>query len=138
MKGFSIKTASGTLIRFAYYLEEAVVTVKAFDAALPFSRMMPHARYSGQEFWTDQAPRLDIIQENASVFVKSGEVVIGPLRPMRCRTAGCMGIYYGEGKGLDACNIFARVYDEDAVLLKSLGEQVWKKGQQELFFERLS
>ena len=41
----------------------------------------------------------------------------------------------GEGKGLDACNIFGKVYDEDAALLKSLGENIWKHGAQELTFE---
>lgn len=84
----------------------------------------------------DQAPELDIIQENASVFTVPGEVVLGPLKPLRAKTSKCMGIYYGEGKGLDACNVFARVYDEDLPLLKSLGDLIWRKGAQVLRFER--
>jgi hypothetical protein len=48
---------------------------------------------------------------------------------------GGIGIYYGEGRGLDACNIFARVYEEDMLLLKELGEQIWKKGEQRIRFE---
>ncbi len=80
---------------------------------------------------------MDIIQENASVFTRQGEAVIGPKNPGRVRTAGLMGIYYGEGKGLDAANIFARVFDEDLPALKILGEKIWKEGKQELWFEKI-
>lgn len=48
-----------------------------------------------------------------------------------------MGIYYGEGKGLDAANVFAKVFDEDLQLLKTLGEEIWKNGTQEIKFENL-
>jgi len=96
-----------------------------------------HARVSGQEIWIDNAPELDIIQENASVFTAPGEVVYGPLKPARTKTSNCMGIYYGEGRGLDCCNIFAKVFDEDMPLLKELGENIWKQGTQELIFEKL-
>ncbi|MGG9963245.1 DUF3830 family protein [Ferruginibacter sp. SUN106] len=137
MKGFIITTKNGSIIRFGYYTEMAPVTVLAFDEQLPFSRIFFHARVSGQEFWIDNAPVLDIIQENASVFTIPGEVVIGPLQPTRAKTSGCMGIYYGEGKGLDCCNIFAKVFDEDLLLLQALGESIWKQGEQELYFEKM-
>ncbi len=136
MTGFSIVT-SNTTIRFRYYTDEASQTVAAFAATLPFTKMLFHARTSGEEVWTDDAPILDVPQENASVFTYPGEVVIGPLKPSRVKTTGCMGIYYGEGKGLDACNIFAKVFDEDALLLKELGEKIWKSGQVEIIFEHL-
>lgn len=135
MKGFTIVTQDNTRIRFAYYLTDAPVTAAAFNAQLPFSRTFFHARTSGQEVWTDDVPALDIIQENASVFTITGEVVFGPKKPTRAKTANCMGIYYGEGKGLDCCNIFAKVLDEDLPKLKALGEQIWKNGQQVLAFE---
>ena len=138
MTGFIIKTITKTSIRFSYYNEAAPVTVAAFDQQLPFTRVFVHARVSGQEFWINDAPPLDIIQENASVFTTPGEVVIGPLQPVRSKTSGCMGIYYGEGKGLDCCNIFAKVVDEDMELLKNLGESIWKHGEQELCFEKLT
>ncbi|MGC4102199.1 DUF3830 family protein [Ferruginibacter sp.] len=138
MKGFIIKTAGNIVIRFGYYTEEAPVTVAAFSKQLPFSITLMHARISGQEFWTGNAPVLDIIQENASVFTEPGEAVIGPLHPGRTKTSGCMGIYYGEGKGLDCCNIFAKVFEEDMPLLKTLGESIWKHGEQLLLFESLS
>jgi len=48
-----------------------------------------------------------------------------------------MGIYYGEGKGLDCCNIFAKVFDEDLNLLKTLGDSIWKHGAEEILFERV-
>lgn len=50
---------------------------------------------------------------------------------------GSLGIYYGEGKGLDAANIFAKVFDEDLPLLQALGEQIWKQGEQVLRFEKM-
>ncbi|MDP9229721.1 MAG: DUF3830 family protein, partial [Bacteroidota bacterium] len=122
---------------FRYYNENAPVTSKAFAKSLPFSRTFLHAKSSGNEIWIDNAPELDIIQENASIFTEPGEVVIGPTKPVRTKTSNCMGIYYGEGKGLDCCNIFAKVYDEDLHLLKLLGDNIWKQGKQEIAFERL-
>jgi hypothetical protein len=136
MKGFIIKTKDNQIIRFNYYSEAAPVTVTAFDKQLPFTRTFMHARVSGQECWIDNAPELDIIQENASVFTEPGEVVIGPLKPARTKTSTCMGIYYGEGKGLDCCNIFGKVVDEDLALLKELGNKIWRQGEQELSFEK--
>src|SRR6478752_2174292 len=130
MTGFVITTSDKT-IRFNYYVD-APITCKAFDELLPFSRTFMHARVSGQEIWIDNSPPLDIIQENASVFTTPGEVVYGPLHPKRAKTSNCMGIYYGEGKGLDCCNIFACVIDEDKELLASLGTNIWQHGKQEL------
>gem|GEM_PF-402258 len=137
MPGFTLKTADQIIIRFGYYDNDAPVTSKAFDSLLPFTRTFMHARVSGQEIWIDNAPSLGIIQENASVFTEPGEVVFGPLKPSRAKTSNCMGIYYGEGRGLDACNIFAKVFDEDMDLLKTLGEDIWKNGVKEILFERM-
>jgi hypothetical protein len=137
MLGFTITSPSGDIIRFGYYITDAPLTVAAFIASLPFSLSLFHARLSGQEIWTDNAPKLQVIQENASVFTNPGEVVVGPSIPGRAKTAGCLGIYYGEGRGLDACNIFARVHPDDLPLLESLGEQIWKQGTQTLHFAPL-
>src|SRR4030095_9824388 len=109
MTGFKIVTKDGTEISFKFYLDEAPVTSKAFQQILPFTRKFYHARVSGKEIWIDNVPSVDIMQENASVFAQPGEVVIAPLKPTRVKTANCFGIYYGEGRGLDAANIFARV-----------------------------
>lgn len=137
MKGFILRTKDGIVIRFAYYMDEAPITSKGFDALLPFNITLMHARVSGQEIWTDKVPDLDIVQENSSVFTEPGEVVFGPLKPIRSKTKGCMGIYYGEGRGLDACNIFAKVTAEDRALLQSLGESIWKGGVQDVILERI-
>jgi hypothetical protein len=137
MPNFLLKTPNKT-IRFRYYIEAAPVTVEAFNQQLPVTITLIHARVSGQEIWTDKAPQLNIIQENASVFTQPGEVVIGPINPIRTKTAGCLGIYYDEGKGLDACNIFAKVFDEDLLLLKKLGEEIWKQGEQSVTIERVA
>ena len=58
--------------------------------------------------------------------------MFGPKKPIRTKTANCFGIYYGEGKGLDACNIFAKVIDADKQKLVDLGNRIWKNGSQEL------
>ncbi len=137
MTGFVITTADNKTIRFHYYMDDAPITCKAFDALLPFSKTFMHARVSGQEIWIDDAPPLDIIQENASVFTTPGEVVYGPLKPARTKTSNCMGIYYGEGRGLDCCNIFAKVAAEDQHLLETLGNEIWKNGTQQLHFSPL-
>lgn len=137
MKGFKITTQDNQSIRFEYYLHDAPVTAKAFSSILPFTRTFIHARVSGQEIWIDDVPRLNIIQENASVFTEVGEVVFGPSKPVRTKTANCMGIYYGEGKGLDCCNIFAKVVDEDLSILQELGNKIWKEGKQTITVDRI-
>jgi len=132
MLGFKITTLDNEEINFEFYSETAPLTSKAFIDILPFTRTFYHAKISGQEIWIDNVPKLDIIQENASVFTEPGEVVFGPTKPIRAKTANCFGIYYGEGKGLDACNIFAKVIDKDKQKLANLGNNIWKKGSQEL------
>jgi len=132
MTGFKIITEDKQEIRFNFYLDTAPTTSKAFIEILPFTRMFYHARVSGQEIWIDDVPPLDIIQENASVFTELGEVVFGPMKPIRSKTSNCFGIYYGNGKGLDACNIFAKVFDADKQKLIDLGNNIWKNGSQEL------
>lgn len=132
MKGFKITTKENLEIRFEFYSNHAPVTSNAFLRILPFTRIFYHARVSGQEIWIDDVPPLDIIQENASVFTEPGEVVFGPQYPSRAKAANCFGIYYGEGKGLDACNIFAKVVERDAYKLFELGNGIWKNGSKEL------
>jgi len=132
MTGFKITTQHGQEIRFLFYHDDAPITSSAFQRILPFTRTFNHARVSGQEIWIDNVPQLDIIQENASVFTEPGEVVFGPTKPSRTKTANCFGIYYGDGKGLDACNIFAKVVDADKQKLIDLGNDIWKNGSQAL------
>jgi len=130
MTGFKITTSDNLEIKFELYLDTAPVTSKAFLSILPFTRTFYHARVSGQEIWIDDVPKLDIIQENASVFTEPGEVVFGPTKPIRAKTANCFGIYYGDGKGLDACNIFAKVVESDKQKLVDLGNKIWRTGSQ--------
>lgn len=136
MTGFKLKTKDGTEVRFEYY-DEAPETSKAFDKALPFTLTIMHAKVSGQELWSDKAPKLNAIQENASVFAEAGEFVIAPSKPERNKVKNCLGIFYGEGKLVDCCNIFATAFDEDLYLLKELGEKIWREGFQEMSFEKL-
>jgi hypothetical protein len=137
MKGFKILTPDNQEIEFELYLDVAPITSKAFLGILPFTRKFYHARVSGQEIWIDDVPQLDIIQENASVFTQPGEVVFGPSKPTRAKTANCFGIYYGEGKGFDACNIFAKVIGSDSQKLVELGNKIWKNGCIELTISAL-
>ncbi|MEI6488735.1 MAG: DUF3830 family protein [Bacteroidota bacterium] len=135
MSFFRIKTERGEIIRFELYTKEAPATCNAFVEVLPFTKNFFHARVSGQEIWIDDAPILDIIQENASVFTEPGEIVLGPLHPLRAKTSGCLGIYYGEGKGLDCCNIFGKVVADDFEKLRKLGDDIWRGGTQIITFE---
>ncbi len=137
MKGFSITTKDGIKVNFSYYLDEAPLSAAAFDELLPFSLGFYHARTSGQEFWVPNAFTFNVPQENASVLTEPGEVVLGPVKPARAKAMnGSIGVYYGEGKGLDAANIFARVQPQDAEALRQLGEKIWKEGIQELQFDK--
>ncbi len=91
MAGFKIITEQGKEIKFEFYLEDAPLTSIEFYKILPFTRTFYHARVSGQEIWINNVPQLDIIQENASVFTIPGEVVFGPTKPIRTKTANCFG-----------------------------------------------
>lgn len=136
MKGFILFDAALGAIHFSYYLNEAPLTCEAFDKLLPFERPFFHARVSGQEIWFDNLAPLSIPQENASVFTLPGEVVLGPASATRTKTMNCFGIYYGEGKGLDACNIFAKVIEADVLLLEQLGNEIWRNGSRHLTLSR--
>jgi hypothetical protein len=132
MQGFKLITSNNVEIRFEFYIEAAPITCAAFLNILPITKTFYHARISGQEIWFDDLTPLNIIQENASVFTEAGEVVLGPSLPLRSKTKNCFGIYYGEGKGLDACNIFAKVKEEDKDKLTELGNDIWKNGKQSI------
>lgn len=132
MKGFKIITKDKEEIHFHYYLDSAPITCNAFEKILPFTRTFHHARISGEEIWISDVQPLDIIQENASVFTRPGEVVFGPSKPQRSKTANCFGIYYGSGRGFDAANIFARVVKQDLQKLVELGISIWNNGSEQI------
>lgn len=122
-------------VLFDLYLQEAPASVAALLESLPFELDLIHASVSGQEIWTDSTPDWAVPQENASVFTEPGELVIGPAGHPRNKTAGCLGIYYGEGKGLDAANIIGKVLEKDRPALRMIGERVWKNGSEKFRFE---
>jgi|SRR5688500_9040538 len=136
MNDFHIRTKDNQTIRFSLYHEAAPITSNAFLKLLPFSRTFFHARVSGKEIWIEDAPILDIIQENASVFAEPGEIVFGPKYPERNQIANYMGVFYGEGKLLDCGNIFGKVLEEDLHLLIDLGDKIWRHGSEELIFAK--
>lgn len=135
MTSFQIKTIEGKTIRFNLYADDAPVTSAAFLKVLPFSAVFYHARVSGEEIWISDAPVLDILQENCSVFAEEGEIVIGVKKPTRNKVVGCIGIFYGKGQLLDCGNIFGKVRAEDLPILKELGDKIWRQGGQELWFD---
>lgn len=127
-------TRNETIV-FDLYDDMAPNSVSEFVASLPFEVELIHASVSGQEIWTDSTPAWHIPQENASVFTHPGELVIGPTAHPRSRTAGCLGVYYGEGKGLDAANIIGMVAENNRPALLEIGKRVWKNGSEKFRFE---
>lgn len=134
MHSFAIRFAEKKEIKFRLYLDKAPFTCDAFWKALPFELKILHAKISGQEIWSPDAPKLNIIQENATIFADAGEVVIAPILPERNKITGCIGIFYGEGKLLDCANVFAKVYEEDLNALKKTGEEIWLNGSRDAQF----
>jgi hypothetical protein len=135
MHNIRIITPDHTSIRFNLYHDLTPLTIRALLAVLPVTRTLYHARVSGLEIWTDDAPKLLVPQENASIFALPGEIVIGPQLPERNQVRGCLGIFYGEGKLLDCGNILGKVMEEDFESLKILGDTIWRKGALPLVFE---
>jgi hypothetical protein len=70
MKGFKITTPDKQDIRLEFYLDTAPITFKAFAEIIPFTMVFNLTKVSRQEIWIDNVPKLDIIQENESVFTK--------------------------------------------------------------------
>jgi hypothetical protein len=137
MDGFRILTPDNQVIRFRYYLPQAAATCRSFEASLPFQQVLFHARVSGLEIWTEDGPKLNLPQENSSIFAAPGEIVLGPILPERNRIRGCLGIFYGEGKLLDCGNIFGKVVEDDFEKLRKVGDTIWRKGGIMLRFELL-
>ncbi|MDB5285039.1 MAG: hypothetical protein JWO06_4114 [Bacteroidota bacterium] len=136
MNSFKTITAKGETVRFNLYIGEAPETSQAFLNSLPFSRDFFHAKVSGEEIWTPDGLELSIAQENSTVFIDEGEIVLGPLHK-RNKVSKCIGIMYGEGKLLDCGNIFGKVFKEDLPLLKEIGKRFWLSGKERLTFEVL-
>ena len=136
MNKLKIIDKNNTNIVFQLYWKEAPITARAFWEALPFETTFYHAKISGEEIWTPNGLALDIPQENASVFVEEGEIILGPIHK-RNKISKCMGIMYGKGQLLDCGNIFGKVIESDLGKLKELGDKFWKEGKSILRFEHL-
>lgn len=135
--GFQVSAPGGQAIPFEYNLRFAVETCEAFDELLPFSCVFKHVETSGPELWTENAPVLDILQQYSTAQAEAGEVLLGPVQPLRNRISGSLRIFYGEGQSLDAGNVFARVFKGELDKLAALGNRIRKEGSLELSFEQL-
>lgn len=129
-----VHDSSNDGIRFRLYETEAPATCRAFIAALPLSVRAVQARFAGEELWIPEGPHLQIIQENATIELKLGELGYAPPNP-RSDVAKSIALVYGEAKLSDCVNVFAIVLDEDLPKLKKLGEEVWLRGARILTFE---
>ncbi len=89
MTGVKIITEHGQEIKFEFYLDEAPLTSKEFIGYFRLHELFIKSIRTRN--WIDNVPQLDIIQENASVFTIPGEVVFGPTKPIRTKTANCFG-----------------------------------------------
>lgn len=134
MQHIILKTSDGNSIRFRFYQKEAPITSKTFIETLPLEVTGRQARTAGEEIWIPEGPGLNIIQENATVHLKPGELGIAPLSS-RNEVERSIAIVYGEAMLHDCVNVFAKVFDEDVEILKRLGERIWLKGEQVLTFE---
>ncbi|CAF1291633.1 unnamed protein product [Didymodactylos carnosus] len=124
-------------IRFELYENSAPITCNTFCSKLPFEIKLLHAKLAGEEIWSPNGPELDIIQENSTIHVEPGEIVIAPINPIRNQIRKCIGIFYGNGKLVDCANVFAKVFPDDINKLKQLGEDIWLNGSKIIRFEML-
>ena len=135
--GFQVSASGGEPIPFEYNLRFAVETCEAFDELLPFNCGFKHVETSRPELWTENAPVLDILQQYSTAYAEAGEVLLGPVGPLRNRISGSLRIFYGKGQSLDAGNVFARVFKGELDKLAALGNRIRKEGSVELSFEQL-
>jgi hypothetical protein len=129
MTTLSLRTLTGTEIKFKLYTDEAPVTCDSFTKMLPLEVHLLHARTSGEELWTPDGPELQIALENATVNIEPGEIGIAPIHP-RNKISRCLVISYGQAKLFDCANIFGQVFKEDEGKLKDLGNRIWTGGKQ--------
>lgn len=129
MTTLTLRTSSGTEIKFELYKNDAPVTCNALTKLLPIEITLLHARTSGEEIWTPDGPALTIALENATSNIEAGEIGIAPVHP-RNKISKCLVISYGQAKLFDCANIFGRVTKEDEGALKELGNKIWTEGKQ--------
>lgn len=133
MKGFRIRAPGTESVRFTFDERKAPETCQEFIAALPFEALGVQARFAGEEIWIKQGPDLKIKRENSSIRPKFGEM--GYVAPRKgSELSRSIAIAYGEVKLSESANIFARVIKSDRGKLKSMGRNIWLKGQKELKF----
>src|SRR5688572_21261613 len=101
MASFSINLDNDMTIRFQCYVEDAPVTSTAFLSFMPLAKMFSPVLVTGLALWFDDRPPVDLIQEDASLFPKPGDVVSGPSIPSRPLRGRCFRIGSGACKGLD-------------------------------------
>lgn len=127
MAYIELKAEGVPTIRFRLYEDRAPATCKAFLNKLPISAKAVQARFAGEEIWIKDGPVIDIPQENSTINPEIGELGYAPDDPKN-EVARSIAIIYGEAKLSGNVNIFARVYDEDLIELKKLGEKIWLEG----------
>lgn len=135
MNRFSLQTGN-TKIRFTVYKKAAPFTCRAFMERLPFTVKTVHARFAGEEIW-GKGPKFNIPQENATIYLKPGELGYAPLLE-RSEIGQAISLVYGKAKLYDCVNIFAKVEPSDLPKLKKLGETVWLKGKRTIKFLKSS
>lgn len=112
-------------IKFKINKKEAPKTYKAFVKRLPLKRKFVHAKISGEEIWT-YGPKIKVIQENASVRLRPGELGYAPF-VKRSDISNAIAIVYGRAVLWDSVNVFARASGSNLKNLKKLAKLIDKK-----------
>lgn len=106
--------------------EEAPKTCASIWDALPLEGTVNHARLAGDELMFPT--RIYIDPENQSKAQKTGNISYWPDRMSIC-------IFYGPTEGVGLTNVFAKV-TSDIEVLKSIGDDIWKRQGKRMRIER--
>ncbi len=138
MAGFTVQSEKGESFHADVFEKEAPSTSKAFLAILPARIRLFHARFAGEEIFTEEGPLLDIPLENATNKLRVGEIGVFARSPRSPKGfKGGIAIVYGRDAHLIGCpNVFARIEERDLAVLKKVGLRIWKGGAEEFLFSR--
>lgn len=123
---------------------EAKETVTCISEALPLESSVYQARWSGREFFLPVKLRKKPPREKQSIRASLGDIIYFREWEDAYDYTGfeAIGLFYGpeivrEWRGDAPVNVFGRIVPADLVLVKEIGERVWRQGGESVTVRQL-
>ncbi|WP_163971873.1 DUF3830 family protein [Oceanobacillus halotolerans] len=144
MKRIRIRFEGGEELYATLIENSAPQTCKIIWESLPFQSVVTQSRWSGREVNLKYDNNDYPIRENQTIYTGKGELCYwrdwnseGDIPPSQA-----IAIYYGaelarSNRGNEPVNVFAQIDFKYFNILDEIGERIWLKGAEDIYFERL-